>query len=436
MKTNNYIMRKTNSASARKTVTAGLLIFGAIGFGYSQENTLPDSGNVGIGTTAPTARLQVGGSAKIDSSLVVSDSLHVANSFSVANDARVGADLRVDGDLYLPSLITPTPYPTNLTFLYRDANYIVREGRYEDVTGVLKNLFYAPPLGASQPGFNYCTDSYTASPYWMSGTNKLYTGCPDTKVGIGTDSPAYSLDNRGNSKTGGHAWFATTLSVGADNNNFARLYVKNSASGASLQIDNSGNTNQFTKALYITYTEPTTSLINVQNTTLNYSPFRLDANGTINVANNQGLTTFNLDESGGLTLFSGAQQSLRFEQSGKLTIYNAGQQIFRVETNGFIRGRRLRLDSDIWADYVFEPTYKLMPLSDVEAFISAEKHLPNIPSQKELAENGADVMEMNRLLMEKVEELTLYLIAQNRNMVQLQDELQALKNKVTESQKD
>jgi hypothetical protein len=70
-----------------------------------------------------------------------------------------------------------------------------------------------------------------------------------------------------------------------------------------------------------------------------------------------------------------------------------------------------------WADYVFAPDYKLKPLSDVEAFVKTNKHLPNVPSADELVKNGGiDVNEMFAKQMEKIEELTLYIIEQNKQM--------------------
>lgn len=73
-----------------------------------------------------------------------------------------------------------------------------------------------------------------------------------------------------------------------------------------------------------------------------------------------------------------------------------------------------------WADYVFEPTYKLMTLDKVESFVKENKHLPNVPSAEEMSKNGLDVMQTSAKLMEKVEELTLYIIELNK-------EIQALK---------
>lgn len=80
-----------------------------------------------------------------------------------------------------------------------------------------------------------------------------------------------------------------------------------------------------------------------------------------------------------------------------------------------------------WADYVFEPSYKLMPLGKVEAFIKENKHLPNVPSAEDMSKNGLDVTQTSAKLMEKIEELTLYLIDINKQVEQLKKENEELK---------
>ncbi|MEK7394035.1 MAG: hypothetical protein AAB214_15855 [Fibrobacterota bacterium] len=68
------------------------------------------------------------------------------------------------------------------------------------------------------------------------------------------------------------------------------------------------------------------------------------------------------------------------------------------------------------ADYVFEPDYKLASLSEVEAYTKANKHLPEVPSAKEMTENGVDLAAMNMVLLKKVEELTLHAIALQKDV--------------------
>ncbi len=88
-------------------------------------------------------------------------------------------------------------------------------------------------------------------------------------------------------------------------------------------------------------------------------------------------------------------------------------------------------NSDRWADYVFKKDYRLMPLKEVETFIDAHSHLPNVPSAHEMAKNGLDVVETSAKLMEKIEELTLYLIKANKQI----EALEAKVNQLEKAQK-
>ncbi|HRG52886.1 MAG TPA: hypothetical protein PLL00_08630 [Bacteroidia bacterium] len=92
--------------------------------------------------------------------------------------------------------------------------------------------------------------------------------------------------------------------------------------------------------------------------------------------------------------------------------------------------------SNDWADYVFAADYKLKTLSEVERFILANKHLPNVPSAEQVAKEGIDMAKMDAKLMEKIEELTLYLIeldkknaAQEKRITELTNTIKALENK-------
>jgi hypothetical protein len=80
-----------------------------------------------------------------------------------------------------------------------------------------------------------------------------------------------------------------------------------------------------------------------------------------------------------------------------------------------------------WPDYVFKPDYTLPSLSTVEQHIKEKGHLPNIPSEKEVQEIGIDLGSMDAKLLQKIEELTLYLIKQEKQLTAQQKEIDALK---------
>ncbi len=82
---------------------------------------------------------------------------------------------------------------------------------------------------------------------------------------------------------------------------------------------------------------------------------------------------------------------------------------YKLYVEGGIRTEEVLVDvkQGNWCDYVFEPTYRLRPLSEVETFINENKHLPEVPSAVEVETNGVKLGEMDAVLLKKVEELTL-----------------------------
>jgi hypothetical protein len=89
---------------------------------------------------------------------------------------------------------------------------------------------------------------------------------------------------------------------------------------------------------------------------------------------------------------------------------------------------RIKLIKD-WADYVFEPGYRLKSLPEVEAFIRDNHHLPDLPSATDVAEHGVDLGRMQSTLLAKIEELTLYVIEQ-------QNDIEALRGKVRQLERE
>lgn len=82
--------------------------------------------------------------------------------------------------------------------------------------------------------------------------------------------------------------------------------------------------------------------------------------------------------------------------------------------------------SSEWSDHVFKPSYSLMPLRDVDAFIKQNGHLPGVPSAEQMVEQGLDVVKTDAMLMEKIEEMTLHLIIMEDRVIELEKDNRAL----------
>ncbi len=101
---------------------------------------------------------------------------------------------------------------------------------------------------------------------------------------------------------------------------------------------------------------------------------------------------------------------------------------FYVSNDGRAVAREVLVTvNDGWWDEVFEPEYDLRPLSEVEDFIAANKHLPDVPSESEVMEGGINLGSMDAVLLRKIEELTLYILEQEKDMESLKTEMAALK---------
>ena len=162
--------------------------------------------------------------------------------------------------------------------------------------------------------------------------------------------------------------------------------------------------------------------------TYSFTITALDATGNESpLSNNVSVTT---DSSSG-----GGGESSVWTESGSTASYSGDVAIgastvpsgYRLAVDGNIRTREIRVDQDSWPDYVFEAGYDLPSLEEIQEYINKNGHLPNIPSAKEVETNGADLGEMDRLLLEKIEQLTLFAIQQKQVLEQQQEEINKLR---------
>lgn len=330
---------------------------------YSQENELPDSGNVGIGTTEPTEKLDVRGGARIDSTLNVGDSIVVTNS------ARVGEDLTVSGNAYFKNNASVT-YDFDVqgtTLLNRTAisgdffiQNLVDQTSFDGYDILLRNqndgAVVKSTLEALQGNMysKICStvNGVIQSPTWANGPNKIFVECPEVFVGIGTNTPLYNLDVRGK------GYFSTGVQAG-----------------------------------------------------------NIAANGYSTTALYEGLKLENI---------SGPLMRLAIRKT------NGTNEIrFKVEADGTVYCTEVRVrPTTAIPDYVFKPNYYLMPLDELKSYVTTNSHLPNVPGEKEILENDLSVGEMQLKLLEKVEELTLYMIQLNEKNEELSEENLKLKREM------
>lgn len=100
--------------------------------------------------------------------------------------------------------------------------------------------------------------------------------------------------------------------------------------------------------------------------------------------------------------------------------------------DGQVLAKEIQIKTNIWADYVFKKEYHLPTLQDVEKHIIKNGHLPDIPSEKEALQNGINIGEFQIKLLQKIEELTLYSIEQNKKILEQNSKIDTLQKQLQE----
>ncbi|WP_143097766.1 hypothetical protein [Chitinophaga sp. CF118] len=135
---------------------------------------------------------------------------------------------------------------------------------------------------------------------------------------------------------------------------------------------------------------------------------------------------------GGFISFSTSTgiERMRIDALGNVGIGTTVTSDCKLAVEGTIGARKIRVTQAAWADFVFDKNYQLPSLQEIKNYIAANKHLPDVPSATEVAKDGQDLGEMNRILLQKVEELTLHLINEHDRNEKMQAQIDALQREM------
>ncbi len=216
-------------------------------------------------------------------------------------------------------------------------------------------------------------------------------------VGIGTISPLEKLHVDGNIRIG-NPW-STSITMGHSNAGVTP-WIK-SYLGFNLNHDAVNNTWRVSNNA-----EHGSNSMMVTESRLKFASIPVNALGGNNTISNQDMEKYIIT-----TMYNGSDPALPSK-----VVMGSGMRDANLYVNGIIKAHEIEVSTTIWADYVFARGYELKSLEEVEEYISKNNHLPNIPSAKEVIEEGLNVGEMQVKMMEKIEELTLYMIRQQKEL--------------------
>lgn len=351
-------------------------VFGMLTHARSQAtNKLDLTGDVGIGTVSPVSKLEVRSGY-----ITVSD--HSTNRLYLSADAIGG---------YLQTNNTPLRFYTGSTEKMR----LLHNGSFG--------------IGTTTPGSMLAVSSSVAR------ISNFGTSASSGYLEIGA-SGSYMYVGLGASLLSG-----ASTSDGILRSDNALAFLSN-GDNERMRILSNGNigigTNDPTSKL-----EVVNGYFTVSNHAINRLYLSSDAGGAY------------LQTSGApLRFFTGSTVRLQILETGNVGIGTLTPSE-KLAVNGNIRAKKIIVETG-WSDYVFADDYKLKSLNELASFIKQHKHLPDVPSAKEVEKSGISVGENQALLLKKIEELTLYIIemkkindSQEKKIESIAAQLNELKNK-------
>lgn len=262
--------------------------------------------------------------------------------------------------------------------------------------------------------------------YWDINGGNLFNNTGNN-VGIGTNTPVSKLTILTPINTAG--WTHISQFNGIDS-----IIVGEGIGGVSAAIGTSTN-HTFrlnTNSLGRVHIYPTGDVVVGANTSASFGKFTVETpNNSFGISHTSTggniLATNIGGTSAGIGTFSNTNMRIFCNSFSRIFIAAATGNVgigtdnptYKLSVLGNIRSNEVVVETG-WADYVFNEKYVLKPLSEIEKFIQLNKHLPGIPSALEIQKNGLPVGETQKMMMEKIEELTLYIIQLNKRIEELE----------------
>ena len=267
---------------------------------------------------------------------------------------------------------------------------------------------------------------------WISGSGLVYTNPTSTRVGIGITNPSERVHINGGALKIGNTTNASDRAV-----NLLKFgdgsFVQIGEWEADDMLSFKANRYNFTNGNVGIGRTPSHKLdVNGVVRSTGYIGDYLDLNPNDNFTyDNQSTGHYSLNWrtdswfSDGPTLWLASYGGMKFFTAGnaRLSITAIGNvgigTIFpgaKLDVIGTIRAHEVKVCLNQGCDFVFEPDYKLMPLHELETFVTTNRHLPEVAPAAVMESEGINLSEMNAMLLQKVEELTLYVIELNKEV--------------------
>lgn len=359
------------------TTTQPYFVQSAAGYNNNTYINYNNTGKVGIGTNAPTAKLHVQGSSLFDGDVIATGKSRFHRIAAIAGDSIIRFG---DSTIHM-NTTTNTIYGSPIS-----SPFTVNKGLGLGSYAANGKGQFTVAIGWQSHAIG---DYSNSMGYFVkSNAQKAIT------IGSGTGSSGYLVNSTANS-----------LMVGF-NSNIPTLFIGPSAGVGKVGLTGLG-------------TATPDAFFHIKNV----NPA---------VANGYTVKIEDASNSNGLVVSSGNYGDPNGGDLGVIFLCKTtdNKDILRVRSSGKTYAREILVNLNTsWPDYVFDENYKLNDLEKVADFVKENNHLPGVPSAAEVEKEGINVAEMDAVLLKKIEELTLYLIELKKENQIMKAEIEKLQNK-------
>jgi len=424
---------------------------------YAERMRFTSDGYLGIGTSTPAAPLHVNGPIKSTSS---TGTINIASDLSRPGDViRVGGNVNVgDGQNIVLSSSSDGGGTYKRIILERDGYIGIATANNTQGWTVGNPALRFTPDGRVMIGSTQMFFGREGGPYNCSSLLTYVSNDNEWTTGQGTYPTGQN-----------YYYFGTILQTPEVTTKRAPLYI----GGRELRfmIGGAGNIGQpGTEAVKISetgdvgigtttptaqlHTTGTVKFAGLANDNTQSRVLVSDANGSVayrdastlggsgtsgwalngnSIAPGQSIGTANNED---LVIITNGSPSMIVGKNGQVAIgmpsFAGGTSTgYKLYVEQGIRTRKVKVDVGSWPDYVFHKSYQLPTLEEVEKFIKTHQHLPEVPSADNVAKDGLDLGDNQSILLKKIEELTLYVIEQNKKIEQMQSRIQELETNMS-----
>ncbi len=359
------------------------------------------------------------GQVQLDQGLWLNGDARFNSNLRALGSLEIGESVQIDGALQVAGMMFDSSFEATTLIGSNEAGTLLKLGR-EQLQQILDPVAF-PPIGP-------CLGPQTGATIsrWNYDINKIVVDdCSreNVKVGIGTLDPQEKLHVTGGVQASRlHLRRNTSLSSNISAEMSGQILVGGHPNGAQFTERNIvfGYDNGSKRNFIESQSDIDATLYLNPNNSAKVQVGTLEATANLNIIGNANVKQRIVIGESNIPSSALLEVNASGQTTG-LVVRQNGDEKFKVSSNGITYAEEINVKVAPFPDYVFADSYNMMSLEDLDNYIQTHNKLPKMPSAEKVEADGLELGELNRLLVEKIEELTLHIISLEKRLVKLEE---------------